>query len=248
MSASTVSAVASQARVADRPEVWPVVHVKSEALTLQNAELVAEAGCPGLFLISMDGRDDLLDPVGRAVKSRFPALRVGVNYLSLAAPEALSRSLAEGYDATWSDAPGVRSDEVSSRAYALESVLASRQVSADGPRHLFFGSVAFKYQPPDPDPGAAAVQAVRFGMVPTTSGEATGVAPPARKLFLIRQAMDKAFGETTRAPLALASGVTPDNAYELGRFLTHILVATGISADFHTLDPHLLRRLLEQFD
>ena len=108
------------------------------------------------------------------------------------------------------------------------------------PAHLFFGSVAFKYQPEDMDPPEAARRAIGLGMIPTTSGVATGSAPPAEKLFEIRH------GIGPWAPLALASGMTPDNAYELGRFLTHALVATGISESFYEFSEPLLARFMEQ--
>ena len=107
------------------------------------------------------------------------------------------------------------------------------------PGHLFFGSVAFKYQPEDVDPPEAARRAIALGMIPTTSGPATGCAPPPEKLYRIRR------GIGTGA-LALASGLTPGNAYELGRFLTHALVSTGISESFYVFSEPLLARFLEQ--
>ena len=229
------------------PEVWPVIHLLDEATALDNARMALAAGCTGVFVISMEGNDEAIDPVAHAIRELYPRLRVGVNYLSLPAPEALERSLREGHAATWADVPGVRSDEVSASAYALERLLRLRPRARPGePQHLFFGSVAFKYQAPDPVPGQAAVLATRFGMIPTTSGEATGVAPPARKLSLMRSALDVAFSSSLRSPLALASGVTPDNVSELAPFLTHVLVATGISSDFYTFDEQLIRQLVER--
>lgn len=216
------------------PEVWPVIHLSTPEVALANARVARDCGCTGVFVISMDGRDEAVDPAAQLIRSKVLGLRVGVNYLGLAAPKALARSLAAGFDATWSDAPGVRSDEVQPKAYAVEQLLQAH------PAHLFFGSVAFKYQQPDPDPARAAQLAHQLGMIATTSGEATGVAPPARKLARMRAALGD-------APLALASGVTPDNAYELGRFLTHVLVATGVSRSYHEFDEYLLRELVRQF-
>lgn len=215
------------------PEIWPVIHLSTAELALENALIARSCGCTGVFVISMDGRDDLIDPIATRIRHETPGLLVGVNYLSLSAPAALERSLLGNFDATWSDAPGVRSDEIQAKAYAVELLLQRN------PKHRFFGSVAFKYQVPDPNPARAARLASQLGMIATTSGEATGVAPPARKLALMRTAL----GES---PLALASGVTPDNAYELGRFLSHVLVATGISSSFYEFDRQLLKELVKQ--
>lgn len=216
------------------PQVWPVIHLSTPEVAYRNAELAQACGCTGVFLIEMDGRNDAIDPVAFELKRRFAGLKVGVNYLGLPAYLAVVRSLSLGMDATWTDDPGVRSDGV--RPMTLEGVV---PVLRQNPRHQFFASVAFKYQPVDADPPAAAREALALGMIPTTSGAATGVPPQASKLHAMRQAVGD-------GPLAVASGIDPDNAYELARFLTHILVSTGISSSFHDFDEGLLRRLMDQ--
>lgn len=214
------------------PEVWPVIHLATPELAFRNAAIAARCGVTGVFVISMDGRDDEIDPVAVEIKSRFPELKVGVNYLTLAASVALVRSMVLGMDATWTDRPGVRSDRISEHAYELAGLLAAR------PQHLVFGSVAFKYQKVDLDPAAAAMAAFQLGMIPTTSGDATGHAPPAAKLEAIRAALGN-------GPLALASGATPETVGKIGRFLTHVLVATGVSVSEHEIDEEKLGRLVQ---
>lgn len=46
------------------------------------------------------------------------------------------------------------------------------------------------------------------------------------------------------APLAIASGVTPDNVSAFLPHVSHILVSTGVSASFHEFDPARLRALV----
>lgn len=99
-----------------------------------------------------------------------------------------------------------------------------------------FGSVAFKYQPDEPNPAEAARQALAVGMIPTTSGAATGLAPEIAKI--------KGMSAAASGRLAVASGMTPDNVAEYAPHLSHILVATGVARDEHTLDPLLLRRFV----
>lgn len=214
-------------------QVFPVIHINRPEQAYENAELAFKHGCPGVFLISMDGRDDAIDPIGHELVARYPDKIIGVNYLSKPAEVGLAHSLAQGFKATWSDAPGVRSDHVFSRALDVQKML------QDHPDHLFFGSVAFKYQPADPNPAEAVSRAFSLGMIPTTSGEATGKAPPMQKLFGIRASYSK-------GPLALASGVTPENVRELGSQLTHVLVATGISRDDHEFDELKLTKLMAE--
>lgn len=218
------------------PQVWPVIHLSSHDVAIENARIASEGGATGVFLISMDGNDDAIDPVAVDIKCRFPGLKVGVNYLSLPAHIALPRSIALGADATWFDDAGVRSDGVSAM---VEQAVAP--VMKANPQHMVFGSVAFKYQPVDHDPAQAAVLARDLGMIPTTSGPATGEAPSGAKLKYMRDALGD-------SPLAVASGISPDNAFVLGRFLTHVLVATGISKSFYQLDAELLKQLMEQLE
>lgn len=212
--------------------VWPVIHLHTVAQAVANARIDQAAGAHGVFLIHMSGDDDMIEPAGRAISEQCPGLVVGANYLSLSATQALERSLAAGFAATWSDAPGVHSTGVNESARALASRVRQH------PGHEFFASVAFKYQEPDPDPGKAASAALSLDMIPTTSGPATGQAPAIEKLQAIRASIGPS------AALALASGVTPENVAQLVPCLSDILVATGISADFHTFDPARLSRLM----
>lgn len=213
--------------------VWPVIHLHTVALAVANARMAQAAGAHGVFLIHMSGADDMIEPAGWAIAEQCPGLAVGANYLSLSATQALERSLAAGFAATWSDAPGVHSAGVTDSAHALASRVRQH------PGHEFFASVAFKYQEPDPNPGEAASAALALDMIPTTSGPATGQAPAIEKLHAIRASIGPS------APLALASGVTPANAAQLAPCLSDILVATGIGADFHTFDPSRLLRLMD---
>lgn len=212
--------------------VWPVIHVQDLPTALSNAAIAVEAGAHGVFLIQMEGQDHLLDPIASEITQAFPSLVLGVNYLSMEGDKALVRALHHGYHATWTDNPGVRSDIVHERADAVRERLNHH------PDHEFFASVAFKYQPVDPNPPHAARQALALGMVPTTSGTATGVAPDIEKLAGIRALIGP------HARLAVASGVTPENAALMAPFVTDFLVATGIGQDFYTFDPDKLRRLM----
>lgn len=211
--------------------VWPVIHLDTIELALSNAAIAAAHGCAGVFLISMDGRDHLIKEAAEAIRAEHPQLALGANFLTLRADAALARSLAARFAATWTDKPGVRSDGISGMAGGLRAVLDAH------PGHFFFASVAFKYQPVDLDPPTAARLAADLGMIPTTSGAATGQAPPAAKLAAMRAVVPQ---------LALASGATPENIDALAPHLTHLLVSTGISKSFHAFDDAKLGRLMSR--
>lgn len=218
-----------------RTSVMPVIHHASDALTLRNAEMAAEVGCEGVFLIQMQGLDHLVDAPAREVRRRFPSLKVGANRLRASAPEAIAHDAALGLDASWADDCGVTSRGVSALGGAAQA--AAEGAALRVPGYRFFGSVAFKYQGHETDPPRAARLAADRGFVVVTSGTATGSAPDPAKLEAMRAAIPG-------HPFAVASGVTPDNAHLIAPHVDIILVATGISVDEHNFDPARLRALM----
>lgn len=223
--------------MASTARIMAVIHHRDEHTTLANAAIAATAGCDGVFLIQMEGRDELIDGPAVRVKAMFPELLVGTNRLSTHPLDAISRDVQLGLDATWCDDPGVRSSGMSPLATEISSKV--RQVQAVRPDYLYFGSVAFKTQEHDDDPAAAALIAHQAGFIATTSGPQTGTAPSIEKL----RVMSSALG--TR-PLAVASGVSPDNVDAISPFVTWILVATGVSKTFHEFDPEKLQDLVSK--
>lgn len=216
----------------NRPQVWPVIHLQTPDLGIENAQIAADCGCPGVFLISMHGDDESIDPIADTIKTRLPNLMVGVNYLTMSAEAAIARSLKAGHHATWADRAGIRSDETSLLPSRCAALLAGQA------NHQFFAGFDFKYQRKDPNPPRAARMAADLGFIPTTSGMKTGSAPVVAKLVEIRSEIGLA------EPLAVASGITPDNVVTLGPYLSHILVATGVSRSFYEFDPDLLGALM----
>jgi hypothetical protein len=215
------------------PEIWPVIHLDTPGLAFVNAAIAFNAGCDGVFVIHMNGGDELVTPVASEIKRMWPDKKVGVNYLTMNAFDGLRRAEKNLFDAYWTDESGVRSDGVEEVARNVQWFLSiCRPI-------LFFGSVAFKYQKSDPDPSMAAERATRLGMIPTTSGSATGKAPPVEKVKMMREFIQ-------HRPLALASGVTPENVLSLAPYVSHILVSTGISKSFFEFDADKLKALVEE--
>lgn len=210
------------------PKLIAVIHHRDNLTTYTNAELAALAGYAGVVLIQMDGRDDELDHPAATLKLGFPELIVGTNRLSASPASAIATDAVLDLDFTWSDNPGASSDGIGPLASGINDMLSKAR--AGGRRHRYFGSVAFKTQALERNPAGAAVVAANMGWIPTTSGPATGKAPAPEKL----EAMKAAIGEFE---LAVASGVTPENASLIAPHVDWILVATGISRDFHEFDP-----------
>ncbi|MBN3761368.1 BtpA/SgcQ family protein [Burkholderia sp. Ac-20365] len=212
-------------------KVFPVIHFLDAATALSEADLAFECGADGVFLISHQGDDDLLFEPAAVIKRRHPGKLVGLNLLTLGAAKCVAVAADLGLDAAWADHAGVNSAGVSETGMQLAQML------KDNPQVALFAGVAFKGQQHEPEAGAAAKVAQSLGMVPTTSGARTGHPPEVRKIEAIRAAIGAG------NPLAIASGLSPENVADFARDATHFLVSTHVSRD----EYHLDRARLEAF-
>ena len=210
--------------------VFPVIHFLNSDLALEQASLAKDAAADGVFLINHHGDDDVLCEVATRIKSAHPDFKVGINLLTRRPMEAALRARSLGLDMVWADNMGVSSEGLTPEGADLS------QFAADNPDICLFASVAFKYQPAEPEPPRAARKAQAAGFIPTTSGDVTGRAPDIFKVA----SMSVACG----GDLAVASGMTPENIGEYAPLLSHVLVATGVSLDEHRFDYERLIRFV----
>lgn len=223
------------------PVVLPVIHVLDTGQTLANIETARAHGAAGVFLINHDFGVEPFLPIVRAARAAHGDLWMGVNFLGVTGRDAfpvlgdLARE-GVGIDAYWAD--DARIDESAAAQAEAEAITAAR--SASGWSGLYFGGTAFKKQRPvDPADWETAARIAAGHMdVVTTSGIATGEAADRSKIDIFRR------GAGDR-PLALASGITPENAHAYPG-VDAFMVATGINrpGDFYTIDPARLDALV----
>ena len=224
------------------PAVLPVIHARDRAQVTRNVQVAVREGAQGIFLINHDFALDGLLPLVREVRNRYPSLWLGVNFLGVTGAQAfpvlgdLERSGCV-VDAYWAD--DARIDERSEAQHEADAITETRRTS--GWTGLYLGGTAFKKQRevrPEHFEAAARIAARHMDAV-TTSGVATGRSAEVCKI----EAFRKGCGGQA---LAVASGVTPDNAAAYAGLVDAILVATGINrvGDFYNLEPTRLRRLL----
>lgn len=223
------------------PVVLPVIHVLDAAQINRNIETLASEGAAGVFLINHDFDIGEFLPILRVVREAWPPLWMGCNFLAVTGAEAFPRlgalaSEGAALDAYWAD--DARIDERDATQPEATEIAAIRRRSGWG--GMYFGGTAFKKQRPvDPaDYEISARYAADHMDVVTTSGVATGEKADLSKIEAFRRGLGD-------RPLALASGVTPDNAADFAD-VDAFLVATGInhSGDFYNIDPSRLRDLM----
>jgi predicted TIM-barrel enzyme len=221
--------------------VLPVIHVQSEGHVIRNAAIAREAGADGVFLISMGGLPWwVIRDVKDKVKEQFGDLWVGVNYLEKHVDEVF-KVVDSKTDGVWVDNAMIdEKEEIQTIADRVAQIRteASRERQFAG---LYFGGVAFKYIKPEvarEDLGIAARIASRYMDVVTTTGSATGSPPDVEKIHIMKSSIGD-------HPLAIASGISPDNIHQFRDIADAFLVSTSL-LKLHTeeFDPAKVRALV----
>jgi predicted TIM-barrel enzyme len=197
-----------------------VIHVEGGKQALRNAKIAEEEGADGVFLINHSIPYSSLIECYYAVREKLPELWIGLNCLDLgmSAVNVIPKETA----GLWIDNAGITEGDFPA-VKAQKFVHLRRKSNWNG---ICFGGVAFKYQEDVVDVAKVARLAVPFADVITTSGVGTGKAADVGKI----RKMKEAIGDH---PLAIASGITPENVQEYMPHADCFLVATGVS-DSHT--------------
>ncbi|MBX2838670.1 MAG: adenine phosphoribosyltransferase [Gammaproteobacteria bacterium] len=224
--------------------VLPVIHVLDNDQAERNIAKAANGGCPGVFLINHDFHYDQFLPIIDHCRRQFPDYWLGVNFLAVTAKIAfpILADLQEKnvrVDAYWAD--DARIDEHSSSQQQPEAEEIS-QIKMNGSwQGMYFGGTAFKKQRevlPEHYAGSASIASGYMDVV-TTSGIATGHSADLSKIRVFRE-------HCKDTPLALASGVTPENVSQYRPYVDAVMVATGINVteDFYNIDEDKLAQLM----
>jgi len=185
-------------------------------------------------------------PIILHVGEKYPDIWLGLNFLAVTGKDAFPvlASLEKEncrIDGYWADDARIeeRSDG-NGQVEAQEILDVKRKLGWDG---LYFGGTAFKKQRDvsPQDYAASAEIACHYMDVVTTSGVATGQAADIAKINTFRNAC----GEK---PIALASGITPENVHLYADLVDCLMVATGINVqdDFYNIDPQRLAALMNK--
>lgn len=184
-------------------KIIPVIHYNNTKQLISNITTCGKFGLDSVFLIDHAMDNDNLLENARDMKLQFPKMWIGVNLLGVKTIDALQMNLK--IDGLWSD-QSLTLEEYSDRTFG----------------GLYFGGLAFKYQPQPIDLEEACKNAILTTDVATTSGPGTGKSATFYKLKTIRVHL----GEH---PMAIASGVDYTNIKQYDDLgIDYALVASSI--------------------
>ncbi len=212
--------------------VLPVVHVAGESQAIANTEIAKKAGADGVFLINHSMPWQSLLEVYWTGRAHYNDWWIGVNCLGLP-PENVFGELPDHLNGVWVD--NARIDERAASQPKADLIASARRKSQW--QGLYFGGVAFKYQRSVEDLASATRVSMSYMDVVTTSGPGTGEAAAVEKIRIMKNTLGD-------SPLAIASGVTPENVGGYLGCADCFLVATGISQSFHMLSLEKTRDLV----
>jgi predicted TIM-barrel enzyme len=204
--------------------IIPVIHVINREQALVNYGICLGCGCEKVFFINHQiSADKMIEIALQAKKSS--GLWIGVNILGTSPETALGYNWE--FDAVWID----------------------QRVTIEEPifEGAIFGGIAFKYQRDEhiwKNPEllmSAAEEAKRCTTIATTSGMGTGHQAPIEKIRVIKEALGD-------HPLAVASGITPDNIATYAPYVDYFLVASSITDREERIQPADLKQLLYKYD
>jgi hypothetical protein len=229
-----------------KPRVFlPVIHLPDDGtLGLAAVKIAVRAGADGVFLINQGtSTSNIVKNLIPVYRKEFgPDLWIGVNPLGSRVEDFIRLSAEtpeRRIDGVWSDDGGVDSLREDRFAAARDAYLAARKET--GWKGLYFGGTAFKTQGEIPRAKLplVAIRAASFMEVVCTSGRGTGVAADPAKVKIMRKAIPG-------VPMALASGITPENVDSFLPYVEAYLVATGIEKSFGVLDPKRTKELADK--
>lgn len=204
-----------------KTEIIPVIHMLNQNQVITNVKTCIDCGIKKVFLINHSvSRDELIDCAFR-VKKEYPKLWVGINMLGIPTKNALNYEFK--LDGLWCD----------------ESITSFDAQLVRNFKGMFFGGLAFKYQPQPKDLKVACDDAILATDVATTSGAGTGKAANIDKIKLIREYL----GEH---PMAIASGVSTSNIEYYKGIVDYLLVASSITSPGEIIYKGELLKLLNK--
>lgn len=226
---------AYRARFPRHNTFFAVIHVEDRAQALRNVSVAIGEGADGVFLINHRIPADQLRICYDAVREVFPVEWIGLNWLDLSPALGLGM-MQPSMGGMWIDNADIREDTgrtAEAIRFADKRKKLEQKMSCS---FLLFGGVAFKYQRRVKNLERVARLAMPFVDVITTSGEGTGIAADIEKIRIMKRAV----GEH---PLAIASGITPENVLQYMEYADCFLVATGVSDSHTELNPARVRKL-----
>ena len=254
-----------------KPVVLPVIHVNQQDAIHgieRNIALCVKHKFSGCFLINHGFGAEQMVPLIKKVRETYPSFWIGVNLLGcgvnlMGFPEDEFDFLKHFdvlglFNGLWIDNAGVKYS--TSDKGEIVSDGAERRLSKYEKHEwkgIYFGGVDFKYQGQIDKESfenvneytkkcrklAEFVSSNGFMDCVCTTGAGTGEAADLDKMKAFREGCDKGGSK-----LSIASGVTPENVKSYLPYVDAILVATGISEDFHNFSDEKMKKMRDAID
>jgi hypothetical protein len=172
------------------PKFTPVIHIKSESHAVNQAQVAFENGADGIFLIEHARSHRHLKRAYDAVRQKFSAEWIGLNFLDLHS-ELACEHVPLGADALWIDDGKVQdTGPIEARIWPAANLAHKAKKLGAGTDWVLFAGTAFKYQIPIKSFAQAAKISSKLFDVVCTSGSGTGSAPDIEKIIEMKQNCD----------------------------------------------------------
>lgn len=229
----------------------PVIHYRSLRQSLEALDVARKSGADGVWLINQFDNTDPVDLLlcVQAARIDHADFWIGVNMLGVEVSQVFRRLRSEEHaparvDGVWVDDAGVRTTAGDAWLKQVNAWRSGDLVPPTAPFDgLYFGGVGFKYTPTSgcslDDLADLAETATHWVDVVTISGKRTGMAPAIARAGVVADAC------RGLAPVAIASGLSPENMPVFSPFADAFLVASSIETSPGVLDGARIRAMAD---
>ncbi len=213
-------------RVFGKKKVFlPVVHIIDMGRTIQNLAILSKYNVQGCWIINHSCSDDAFYQSYNYIKTTYPSMWVGINYLSYNPLAVIDFCLEYSIhpDGFWFDNLGVLDHDVLT-AEKINDYIRTHKFD----HVLIFGSICFKYQRQPKDVGLTTTNAMNFTDIITTSGKGTGQDHEQADLEKFKLMKEVCRGQNY---LAVASGISETNIINIIDSVDIFMVNSSIASN-----------------
>ena len=213
----------------------PVVHVVTMDQVKKNIEILSRLDIQGCWIINHSCSDDIFSMAYNFIKTDYPKLWVGINYLSGNPLDPINFCLKYSIypNGFWFDNIGVLDDNIKVAEYITKIIKSNNFDNV-----LIFGSICFKYQIQPKNVSLTTQNAMNFVDIITTSGKGTGQeheVADINKFNLMKSICD---GHNY---LAVASGISESNILNIIESVDIFMVNSSIALNEIFIEEKLLK-------
>lgn len=201
--------------------ILPVLSCYSFEQFIKNIELMYELYVNnyigGIWITSSNSDVKIITQTLKWCLDKFPSLWIGVNLVGESIIKVLEFIFENNPNGLWID-----KSYINDKTYQNIPEIIIDQFNKANWNGLYFGGTFFKYVSQEGDFNKILENSIKYMDIVTTSGDGTGIEIEKNKIIEINKVC------SSKIKIAIASGITENNIYELSKYSDIFIVGTSL--------------------